>query len=118
MILLIRECFTSYTVCSLIPDEQKITLGDHSIQLYAELIPLDGPLAVIRTESAPGFIALTNDELLAKHEISAIIIIKILLQRERAVQELEDEILRRESNCRSITPLFLAIVTAGLNARI
>ena len=33
----------------------------------------------------------------------------------RAVQELEDEILRREPNCRSITPLFLAIVTAGLN---
>ena len=28
MILIIRECVTSYTVCSLIPDEQKVTLGD------------------------------------------------------------------------------------------
>ena len=32
--------------------------------------------------------------------------------------KLEDEILRREPNCRSIIPIFLAIVTAGLNARI
>ena len=70
LIFLIRECVTSYTVCLLIPDEQKVTLRDHLIQLCAELIPLDGPLAVIRTDAAPGFVALTNDELLAKHRIA------------------------------------------------
>ena len=91
MILPIRECVTSYKVCSLIPDEQKVTLRDHLIKLCAELIPLDGHLAVIRTEAYPGFIALTNDELLAKHRKllksgSALIIIKILLQRETCIR--------------------------------
>ena len=99
-----------------------MTLRDHLIQLCAELILLEGPLAVIHTDAAPGFVALTNDELMAKHRIS----IEIGNCKnhnknpiaERAEQEFEDEILRREPNCRSITPLFLAIVTAGLNARI
>lgn len=122
MILLIRECVTSYTVCMLIPDEQKVTLRDHLIQMCAALIPLDGPLAVIRTDAVPGFVALTKDELLAKHRISIEIGNRKNQNKnpvaERAVQELEDEILRREPNCRSITPLFLAIVTAGLNTRI
>ena len=102
--------------------EQKITLRDHLIQLCADLIPLDGPLAVVRTDAAPGFSALANDELLAKHRISLEIGNHKNRNKnpvaERAVQELEDEILRREPNCRSITPLFLAIVTAGLNTRI
>ena len=68
-----------------------------TVQLLAEVHPLDGPYAVIRTDPAPGFKALVNDQLLNRRRIS------IELGRsknvnknpvaERAIQELEDEIL-------------------------
>ena len=122
LILLLRECVTSYTVCALIPDEQKVTLRDTLLSLCANLIPLDGPFAVIRTDPAPGFAALVNDELLSKHRIA----IEIGRHKnrnknpvaERGVQELEEELLRRDPGCRSVSQLALDLATAGLNSRI
>lgn len=45
-------------------------LRDAIIQLLAEVHPLDCPFAIIRTDPAPGFKALVNDELLTRHRIA------------------------------------------------
>ena len=84
--------------------------------MCSELLPVDGTFAVIRTDPAIGFSALIKDKLLAKHHIS------IELGRvknvnknpvaERAIQELEAEILRHDSMCRTVTPLSLGLITS------
>ena len=121
-ILVIRESVTSLTVTSLIEDERKETLRDSLIRLCVGLLPLDGPLAVIRTDPAPGFAALRNDPLLSQHRITVEVGRAKNANKnpvaERAVQELEEEILRKEPGCRYVTPLSLAIATATLNSRI
>lgn len=97
-------------------------LRDAIIQLLAEVHPLDCPFAIIRTDPAPGFKALVNDELLTRHRIA------IELGRpknvnknpvaERAIQELEVEILRFEPDNKVVSHLSLALITARLNTRI
>ena len=74
---------------------------------------IDGPLAVFRTDPAPSFKALVNDPFLKKHRIT------IELGRaktpdknpaaERAVQELERELLRQEPLGGAVSPLILAV---------
>ena len=39
------------------------------MSLCMDLHPLDGPLAVVRTDAAPGFVALVDDSLLKQHHI-------------------------------------------------
>ena len=68
-ILVLRECVTSYTVSSLFPNECHDTLRDALISLCISVRPFDGPLAVIRTDPAPCFIALDNDPVLHDHRI-------------------------------------------------
>lgn len=68
-ILVLRECVTSYTVSSLLPNECHDTLRDALISLCISVRPFDGPLAVIRTDPAPCFIALDNDPVLHDHRI-------------------------------------------------
>ena len=92
------------------------------VLLLAEVQPLDGPYEVIRTDPALRFKALVNDQLLNRHRIS------IELGRpknvnknpvaERAIQELEDEILRSNLSNSILTPLSLILITARLNTRI
>ena len=53
LILVVRECVSSYTVSVLVKDESSATLRDALIQQNAELCPLDGPSALIRTDPAP-----------------------------------------------------------------
>ena len=54
----------------LIDNEHRDTLRDALIRLCIEMRPLDGPPAVIRTDPAPGFRSLLNDELLQQHRLS------------------------------------------------
>lgn len=86
------------------------------------LCPLDGPSAVIRTDPAPGFTALAGDESLAKHRLSIEVSNAKNVNKnpvtEKAVQELQGEILRIEPNCRAVTPLLLSLATARLNSRV
>ena len=70
LILVLRECITSYTRSSLIHDERHDTLRDGLQGLIIELHPMEGPRAVIRTDQASAFKSLTNYKLLQDHRIS------------------------------------------------
>ena len=122
LVFVLRECVTSYTSTCIIPNEQKDTLREALIRLCIELRPLNGPIAVIRTDPAPGFQALINDQLLQEHRLS-IEVGRIKNPNknpvaERAVQEVEAELLRQDPNGGAITPLQLSIAVARLNSRI
>ena len=122
LIFVLRETVTSYTSSLFLENERHQTLRDAIIKLCVEMRPMDGPPAVIRTDPAPGFKALVNDPLLKKHRIT----IELGYAKnpnknpvaERAVQELENELLRQEPLGGSVSPLTLAVATSALNSRI
>jgi len=70
LILVLRENVTSYTGACLVDSERKESLRDGLICLCVAMCPLDGPPAVIRTDPAPGFTSLVEDELLQQHRIN------------------------------------------------
>ena len=70
LVLVLRECVTSVTAATLLEDERHNTLRDALIRLCVQLRPLDGPTAVVRTNPAPGFKALRDDQLLKHHRIT------------------------------------------------
>ena len=84
--------------------------------------PLDGPPAVIRVDPAPGFMALRNDETLKSLRLSLEIgCVKNLNKNpvaERAILELEEELLKQEPTGGPVSQLGLAIAVARLNSRI
>ena len=118
LIFVLRETVTSYTSSVSLEDERHQTLRDANVKLCLELRPMDGAPAVIRTDPAPGFKALVNDPLLKKHRI----IIELGQAKnpvaERAVQELETELLRQEPLGGAVSPLTLAVAISALNSRI
>ncbi|KAK3723315.1 hypothetical protein QZH41_014390 [Actinostola sp. cb2023] len=97
LILVLRECSTLYTKTLLLSDECKDTLRDALIRLCVEMRPLDGPPAVIRTDPAPGFKALTDDKFLHQQRITLEIgRVKNPNKNpvaKKAIQELENELL-------------------------
>ena len=122
LIFVLRETVTSYTCSLFLENERHQTLRDAIIKLCMEMRPMDGPPAVIRTDPAPSFKALLNDPLLKKHRVT-----NELGQpknpnknpvAERAVQELETELLRQEPLGGAVSPLTLAVATSALNSRI
>ena len=84
--------------------------------------PLDRPLAVIQTETAPCFMALDNNPVLHDHRI--VLEFGRVKNRnrnpvvERAVQELEFELLRQDPHGGPVSPVVLSVATATLNSRI
>lgn len=92
--------FYSYTRSCQIPDEKYDSLRDALTRLIVDLHPLSGPRAVIRVDPAPSFVSLHNHDGL-KH----------LNVAEKAVQELEEELLRQEPGCGSVSEAGLAIAT-------
>ena len=62
LVLVLRETVTSYTVSKIIENEQHDTLCSALACMSMELGPLDGPMAVIRVDPAPGFVALNEDK--------------------------------------------------------
>ena len=120
-VLVLRECVTSYTTTRLIENEQHDTIRDSLISMCIELRPLDGPLAVIRTDPAPGFVALVNDPSLRHHrlciEIGRVKNPNKNPVADKAIQELEYELKRQDATSGPITPLNLSIATAQLNSR-
>ena len=121
LILVVRDCATSYTTTCLVEGERCRTTGSAMIRLCVELVPLDGPLAV-RTYPAPGSTALADDKLLRHHRIT----IEIGRAKnknknpvtEQAIRELEDESLCKHPLDGAVTMLTLAVETARLNDRI
>lgn len=122
LILVVRECVTSYTSTMILDDERRDSLREGLIRLCIELHPLDGPFALVRTDPAPGFKALVDDDILAKYRLSIDIGNAKNPNKnpvaEKAIQELEDEILRLDPGCRGVSPLLLSLATARLNTRI
>ena len=92
---MIRECVSSNTVAKIIDNERRETLRDALVSLCLELLPLDGPLAVVRTDATPGFVSLVDDEVLRKHRLSNLVgRIKNINKNpvaERAIQEIETD---------------------------
>ena len=122
LILVLRESVTSYTSTMVIEDERHHTLRDALVRLCIQLRPLDGPPAVIRTDPAPGFKSLVNDQLLQQHRI----VLELGNSKnpnknpvaEKAVQELEIELLRQDPLGGAVSEVTLAVATANLNSRI
>jgi hypothetical protein len=122
LILIVRECVSSFTVAQIIETEKKDSLRDALVRMCLELRPLDGPFAVIRTDAAPGFVALVENVVLAKHRLCIEVgRIKNLNKNpiaERAVQEVESEILHQDPTGGAITAVQLSTTIARLNSRI
>ena len=122
LIFVLRESVTSYTSACLIDNEQSKSLREALIRLCIELRPLDGPVAVVRVDPAKGFEALVNDELLHSNRICIEIgRVKNLNKNpvgERAVQEVEEEILRQDASGGPVSSLMLSLAVATLNSRI
>lgn len=122
LILVLRESVTSYTATRLLQDERHTSLRDALIQLCIQLRPLDGPPAIVRTDPAPGFKALVNDTLLQQYRITLELGHAKNINKnpvaEKAIQELEYELLRQDPLGGKVTDLTLAIATASLNSRI
>ena len=121
-VLLLRESTTSYTVSCIVPDEKSDTLRDALARLVVGLHPLDRPKAVIRVDPAPCFVSLRNTN--ARQHLGVSVEVGRVKNAnknpvaEKAVQELEEELLRQEPSGGSINELGLAVATARLNSRI
>ena len=105
-----------------IEDERHHILRDALFRLCIQLRPLDGPPAVIRTDPATGFKSLVTDQLLQHHRIVLELGDPKNLNKnpvaEKAVQELEIELLRQDPFGGAVSEVTLAEATANLNSRI
>ena len=110
----------SYTSTTVIEDECHHTLRDALVRLCIQLPPLDGHPAVIRTDPAPGFKSLVNDQLLQHHRI----VLELgnpknpnkMPVAEKAIQELEIELLPQDPLGGAVSEVTLAVATANLNS--
>ena len=113
LVLALHECVTSFTAMTLLEDERHHTLRDAIIRLYVQMRPLDGPPAILRTDPTPRFKVLTEDRQLRHHRIT----IKLGNAKnrnkdpaaERAVQGIENELLRRDPLGGPVSLLTLAV---------
>lgn len=120
IVLILREFMTSYTSPLVLEDKRHNTLRDGLIRLFIQLRPLHSPPAIVRTAPAPGFMVFVNDRQLQHHRI----VLEIRNPKssndnsveERAVQELERELLRQEPLGCAVTEKILAVSTATLNS--
>ena len=96
LVLVLRECVTSFTATTLLEDERHHALRDAIIRLCPQLSPLDGPPAVVRTDLASGFKALAEDQQLKHHRITIEVGNAKNPVLERVVQEIENEFLRSD----------------------
>ena len=122
LILVIRECVTSFTSACIVPDERRDSLRDGLITLLVGLRPLDGPRAIVRLDPAPGFVSLSHDDALSHYGISIEIgRVKNVNKNpvaEKAIAELEHEIRRQDPSGGPLSSAALAVCIARLNTRI
>ena len=121
-ILVLRECVTSYTVSTLLPNERHETLRDTLISLCINCDHWAVRLLLYQLTPASCFIALDNDSVLHDHRI--VLEIGRVKNRnkkpvvKRAVQELGLELLRQDPHGGPVFPAALSVATATLNSRI
>ena len=63
-ILVVREYVSSYTRAAILSTEKHDDIRTALVDLIHDVIPLEGPHAVVRTDNAPGFQPLVSDQLL------------------------------------------------------
>ena len=101
-IIVLRETATSFTATSIIQDEKAVTLCDALGPLCSELHPSEGPPALVRVDPTPGFIAVRDDPTLKRLgvtlDIGRVKNINKNPVAEKAIAELEEEILRQTPN--------------------
>ncbi|CAC5380497.1 unnamed protein product [Mytilus coruscus] len=105
-----------------IKDEKQGSLRDGLIRLLIPLKPLNGPSVVVRVDPAPGFRLLSDDSYLKQLNIS-IEIGRVKNQNknsvaDKAIAELEDELLREERDQSPLSENTLLIDTTRLNSRL
>ena len=116
LIFVVRETVSSYTSTCIVESERHDALRDCLARLCMEIRPLEGPPAIIRVDPAPGFVALVNDSTLLRMGIC--LEIGIIQKNnknpvaEKAVSEIEDELLRQELGGGPVSPRILAIATS------
>ena len=115
-------CTTSFTASCLIQDERHDTLRDALTCLITGLHPLNGPRAIVRVDPAPGFVPMSNNDSL-KHLNITIEVGRVKNKNrnpvaEKAVRELEEELIRQEPGRSPVSEVGLAIATARLNSRL
>ena len=113
---MLRECTASFTASCLVHDEKHNTLSDALTQLIVDLHPLDGPRAIIRVDPSPGFQSMANNDSL-NHLKVTIDVGRVKNKNknrvaEKAVRELEEELIRPEPGVRPVSAAGLALVTA------
>ena len=121
-ILVLRETVSSLTLTALVDDEKHTTLRDTLITLCSQLCcRADGGIH-IRTDSAPGFIALKSDNILLSQGIHLVLgHVKNVNKNpvaERAVEELGLELLHLSPEGGPISKVTLAMATASMNSRL
>ena len=121
-ILVLRETSTSYTVASIVPDEKTNSLRETIARLCLDLRHVSGLPATVRVDPAPGFVALTNGTTLKQLgiflEIGRIKNTNKNPVAEKAISELENELLRQIPNGGTVTQYSLALSIALLNSRL
>ncbi|XP_078487442.1 uncharacterized protein LOC144745256 [Ciona intestinalis] len=122
LILVLREETTSFTVARLIPNETADIVGEMLVELCSMLRPVDGPNSIIRTDPAPCFVALNQRNTLEQYRINLVIGRTKNLNKnpvaEKAIQELEHEILQKQPHKGPVSSLTLALAIERLNSRI
>ena len=106
----------------MVHDEKHDTLRDALTQLIVGLHPLDGPRAIIRVDPSPGFQSMANNDSL-NHLNVTIDVGRVKNKNknpvaEKAVRELEEELIRQEPGGRPVSAVGLALATARLNSRL
>jgi hypothetical protein len=121
-ILVARETISSYTSATFIKSEKATDLLEGVSSLILPLHPIDGPVTTLRSDPAPGFQTLHNTQpLKGKGVLFEIGRVKNPNKNpiaDKAIQELEDEILRIEPLERKLSPSQLSHALSRLNSRI
>ena len=118
-ILVVRDYHSSYTTTAIIPDETANSLRS-GLLISTNLLRRDQ--CVIRIDNAPGFLPLKNDLQLKKHGIHLDLGRKKNQNKnpvaDKAIQELEKEILRHDPSGAIVSDLTLQLITGQLNCMI
>ena len=118
-ILVTRDTFSSFTNVMLIPDETGVQLRSALI-LTTSLLRMD--CCTVQVDNAPGFVTLRDDKLLLQKGImldyGRVKNVNKSCVVDKAVQELELEILKIDDSGSAVTAVQLQQATDTLNSRI
>ena len=118
-ILVLRKTSTSYTVASIVPDKKTNSLRETIARLCLDLRPISRPPVTVRVDPAPGFVALKQDPTLK--QLGIFLKIGCISKNpvaEKAISELENELLRQIPNGGPVTQYSLALSIARLNSHL